>query len=514
MKKTMYINDPCHFNSLRSPYHPTARYNRYVECEVTEEIVRASVDEALDAGADIFANEIYGMVPWYPSRVHPLEEHLDWFYNEYGGKSKEGLLTFTQNGGDFVAIQCDETHKKGKEYFISYRLNDHHGMTGEVTPENAMVRWVTKFYIDHPEYRIGDEQPNVPWAKRHLDFRFPEVVNYKLEILYELIENYDLDGLMIDFLRSPVLFNQNKTTLEERVEIITAFFASLRAAIDKKAEKTGKLCKLGAKIPMDPEGFALLGIDIKRLSEVGVEFFDIFDYFCARQYYDTVALVKEQSGGKTVFYETSQAPTWRLVNGARTMRLSTMEQYYTTAYLAYKRGADGMSVFNFPWYRSDSENSGVYYTPPFEIFSKMKDEKFLAEQPQYYFEAATENMIPHGFDLKSAVFENGTEQSFFMDLEQPLGGFGEKGFLRLESTQELTACGFAVSINGIALEECETMEEPFPVVYVSNVSTPAQSKQYAVPSSILKNGKNRVCIRSRVPEGESVQLYLVSLMLP
>lgn len=60
--------------------------------------------------------------------------------------------------------------------------------------------WASEFSKAHPEYR---------WVRRNgkpyhsqLSFGFPEVRKYKLELLKELLDGYDLDGLFVDWIRT------------------------------------------------------------------------------------------------------------------------------------------------------------------------------------------------------------------------------------------------------------------------------------------------------------------------
>ena len=512
-KNLMYISDPSQFCCVSTPYYECPKESARGEITLTDEVLEKAVDEVMDAGVDIFVNEIYGMVPWYPSRVYSLQEHFDWFYNQYGGTQVCGVMNFAAAGGDLVRVQGEQVHRRGGKYYLSYRINDHHGMCRDLTPRNVHPRLVSKFYAEHPEYRINAPQPNYPWAKYHLDFRFREVIDYKLRILAELIENYDIDGLMVDFLRTSVLFNQELTTLEERETVITDFFREIRGMLKEKEAKTGKHCRLGAKIPMDVEGFALLGINIRKLTDAGVEFFSVFDYFCTRQKYDVIDLVKAESGGKQVFLEMSQATTWRKCNGMRLMRLSTSEQLATTAYAAYGHGADGITLFNFPWYRAGNEVAFEKLEPPFGMFNTLKNESLLGTLPQYYFEAATENMIPHGNDLQGFSFVNGSDYRFDVDVRKPSGGYTEDGVFCLESVQNLENVKFEVRLNGEALRENNDLEELYPIVYRSNLAQREQRKRYAVPMGLLKEGKNTVSVRCLTEQEEAIHLFFMGILI-
>lgn len=106
-KKIYYDHDPCLFFSP-SPYNPNG------ERLITEDRLKAAVDEAADGGADVFVSEFYGMVPWYPSSVYPMEEHIEWFEETFGKSGTTEYSVFQKDGGDYLKTLCEEAHQKKK----------------------------------------------------------------------------------------------------------------------------------------------------------------------------------------------------------------------------------------------------------------------------------------------------------------------------------------------------------------------------------------------------------------
>ena len=58
----------------------------------------------------------------------------------------------------------------------------------------------SKFSAQHPEFRWHGQNGKIYHSQ--LSFAFPEVREYKLSILKELLANYDLDGLFLDWIRT------------------------------------------------------------------------------------------------------------------------------------------------------------------------------------------------------------------------------------------------------------------------------------------------------------------------
>lgn len=89
-----------------------------------------------------------------------------------------------------------------------------------------------KFARDHPEYvKNGD-----------FNYAIPEVRAYAKSILRELIEDYDIDGLFLDYMRH--FRNQTEETVLELVR-------DVRIAMDEKGRKTGNRLELKIRLPAD-----------------------------------------------------------------------------------------------------------------------------------------------------------------------------------------------------------------------------------------------------------------------
>ncbi len=466
------------------------------ESFLKQERIAAAVDEAIDSGVDVFAAEIFGMVPWYPSKVYPAEEHERWFEDTFEKSGGNVYSDFAKKGNDMLEIMCGETHEKGAEFWLSYRVNDFHGMTAPVTQSTAKSVYISRFYMEHQDQLIGEPQSNCPFARYMLDFQYEDVREYKLALIQELIENYDIDGFSVDFLRVPTLFNLNTTTSEQRLEIMLDFLGSIRRMLDDKTARTGQEYYLGVKIPIDMDSYDKLGIDVTAYEkEAGVNVFFVFDFYNTRQDYETLDHVRKNTEHSLVNFEMSDCTTWTKGGIFRESRGTTKEQFYTTAYMAYLHGADGVSLFNFAFYRY-AEEFGSAYDPPFEVVKGLKDMDFLAAQPQHYFEGATENKLIHDFDLAAVSWKPGESHTFDMEMRPPANGWTTDGVLRLESfNSEIAGLDLEVRINGNALRTTELEEkEPYEDPYDSCLGKLKNWLGYLVPKDILTDGVNKVTV--------------------
>lgn len=510
-KAILYFNDSGHITN-ESPY------NRERSGIVTRARIEASVREATDAGCDVFVSEIYGMVPWYPSEVYSVEEHLEWFYNEFGGSGSNGFLTFAKNGNNYLNMQIDQTHEAEKLFFFSYRMNDLHGLAQGDNPKTASVLWISKFFIQHPEYRIGETRANNGSARYMFDFRFEEVRNYKLAMIRELIENYDLDGILLDFLRAPAYFSLSKTTSQERQDIMTMFVKEVREMLDRKTAETGKEYYFGVTLPLEDTIYDEMGVNVDRLvSEAGIGMIVFWDYYHTQQNFALLDAVKTAHPDLLCYAMISQAVSYQPDANPAVVRYTTDEQFYTTAYLAYAHKADGISLFNLAFYRNWQYPAGTdgFYEPPFGILKNLKDVDFLAKTPQYYFLGYHYNLGRYSFNLRDVnLSENNPTLEFHLDVHAPEGGFTTDGMLVLEGVTDLVGKQMTVKCNGVVIPETVFTGFDYESPYTQLIGDGDKVRCWLVERELLEEGTNTFTVTIRFSNSTSIQkLQFISLTI-
>jgi len=141
----------------------------------------------------------------------------------------------------------------------SIRMSDVHHASN-------MYRSLTpKIMLDHPEWRIRQADGKIDVA---LDYTFEGVRNHRLAILEELVTNYDIDGLELDFMRSCRYFPAHLA--EERIPIMTEFVGMIRAMMDRVSnEKKSDRFLLGIRVPPSLSECPGLGLDPKTWVQKG-----------------------------------------------------------------------------------------------------------------------------------------------------------------------------------------------------------------------------------------------------
>jgi hypothetical protein len=495
--RVIYSNDTTNITSCVSPFHQARQPLR-------REMIEATVDEVAGLVDAHFLQPGLGMVPMWPSRVLPLAEHYAWIKQRYGQKP-DSFGQFVLNGGDVVKIFIDRCRARGQSPFVSFRMNDaHHKEFVDPKPGDkpggSIGMSVTKFYAEHSEFRI--KPGSLRGADLVHDFAVPEVRAQKLALIRELCENYDLDGLELDFLRFYSYFRAG-TALEQRRAIMTAMVREVRQMLGPKRW----LC---ARVPAFLPALDELGLDLKALVAAGLDMVNASAHYFTTQQHD-LAAIREQTKGASLYFELCHT-IWKgdKVQAGYDVfpyRRATREHLHTSAHLAYARGADGISLFNFAYYRQhgQGEGRGIFGEPPFEALKALRDPQTLAKGPQHWFIAfgwrppgAKPPPVPRKIEL-------GKPAKFNFDLAVPDG----EARLRIQADKSLAGTEWSATFNGEAIPATEDVSEPFVVPYPSMLAKPEELRAWTLPAKLLREGKNSLEVTQK--SGGPVSVVFVDL---
>ncbi|GEP43595.1 hypothetical protein BGE01nite_28860 [Brevifollis gellanilyticus] len=504
----LYSNDTTNITSCVSPFHAARQ-------PLSQKMIEATVDEVTGLVDAHMLQPGLGMVPMWPSKVIPVKEHYAWIKERYGQKP-DSFGQFVINGGDIVQIFIDRCRQQKQAAFISFRMNDaHHKEFSDpkpgVNPGSSIGMSVTRHYVEHPEYRIK------PGSLRGTDlvqnWAVEEVRAQKFALIRELCENYDLDGLELDYLRFYSYFRLDETPLEKRQAIMTSFVRKVRELLDKTA-RDGRRRWLCARVPCHLTALDVLGLDLRGMVAAGLDMVNASDHYFTTQQHDLVA-IREQTQGAALYFELCHT-LWKgekVTAGYDVFpyRRATKEHLQTSAHLAYARGADGISLFNFAYYRQhgQGEGRGTFGEPPFEALKELSDPKALAKQPQHWFIAfgwRAPGMKPPPVPRK---VESGKPQKFNFDIAAPSGGWKQNLRLRIQSDQSLSDTEWQATFNGEPISPTNDASEPFAVPYPSLMGKPEELRVWTVPAKLMREGKNSAEFTSKA--GKTVSITFVDL---
>ncbi|MCF7853933.1 MAG: hypothetical protein K9N51_03975 [Candidatus Pacebacteria bacterium] len=521
--RILYSDDLTHIGSCVSPYHKKGELFR-------PEMMAADVDEVADAGADVHMLQPgLGWTALWRSRVLPFREHYEWVMERYGGGDSI-FDRYMLDGGDVVQVFVDRCRQRGTEPFISLRMNDYHGkelldFSREQIAEYSrriagydtalsLTLFASRFQMEHRDWRLGHDPEGVRditdpavfqkevslrTHTRHarvLNWAVPEVREHKFALIRELCENYDLDGFELDFMRDSYLFPQEATTSEQRRELMTAYCRRVRELLDRTA-RAGQRRRLCVRIPQHPEIYDALGINVASWHAAGVDMFNLSCHYRTEQQTrlpDIVAMAPDADH----YLELTQTPMrlWR--DGIEEFRMTTREQFRTSAHLAYSQGATGISLFNFMYYRRNYERvDAVFSEPPFDVIADLKNPDILADTVQHYFLSPGSNVwgIP-GFALPRRLNPNQPE-AFRLDMAPPRGGWQEPARLRVQAAAPLGSSRIEATFNGCPIDSTPDVAEPYPNPFDrrGGLGRPEELRAWRVPVQSLCAGSNTLELR-------------------
>jgi hypothetical protein len=431
----------------------------------------------------------------YPSEIDPQWKKYTPEQRSPKFPAFDRIMAYIHGGGDPVKDTLEACRRNGKDFFISYRMNDQH-YVGDLT-------WPTHnaFWREHPEYWLGDS--DAPAAKggdnvRLFNYMRPEVRDYYFSILRELCTTYDVDGVELDFQRYPKFFRV--ADLPEGRGVMTAFVRRIKTMMEGIGRERGKSLKLGIRIPETLAKCEAAGLDIPEWDKQRlVEMINISSFYIHTIELGIEGFLAATSHAKLygemnyLTYQESGSPK------GSGRRYTTFETYRASALNLFHRGVDGLSLFNYDYVPADRRLAMA------EGLKRITDLDFLRQASKNY-------VVAPGFGTFPAKDERALELVIPDDTTKvPF----DRAVLRIETRQDCTKLQIGVWLNGQALEPLkhEGTELFPPVSQNSAYPAPEVLKFYTVPLARIVAGKNTVKISNLDREKGASELRSMELAL-
>ncbi len=223
----------------------------------TKEMVEAAMPLLVDQYQGLGVTHIFWNVNYqrvgYRSAVWPSywddpdpEQNISSWPRSYYELHKLGI-------DDIFAVVIPRCREQHISPWISLRMNDHH-YTGNPTCVSELFRM-------HPELRTNK-------GKGLWDYTRPEVREFYLKLLVEVLQRYDVDGLELDWVRTPPRFEAAER--ERGRACLTEFVRAARRETQAAAGRRGHPVRLAVRVPDTPE-FALgMGFDAAGWAREGL----------------------------------------------------------------------------------------------------------------------------------------------------------------------------------------------------------------------------------------------------
>ena len=458
-------------------------------------IIQSSIDELEDTGIDVhMISPGVGRVPFWPSRVLPLDKHYDWFYETYSVVGDSSFTNYASMNKDLLKIMNDRCREKNIGAFVSYRVNDHHFL--DAVDDNPMSpgrsQEICQFYYDHPEYRIGDDLGDTYQRVHNWIYQAPR--DFIFERIEEICENYDIEGLQLDFFRWPSYFDIGATSSSQRKAIMTGFVERVRKLLNRTS-KPGQHRYLGIRVPSYNDTYDNLGIDLEDMCDAGVDFINFALHYHTSQQNELTTILSSVPDRIKTFYEVTYTISWLYVSPTeRHYRYLTEQMLTTTAHLAYEDGIDGISAFNFQYYRDATWDTA--YEPPYSVFAKLADPTQCSADTKQHYVIADIADSPAGWtnQLPQSCAQN-TSYNFTFRMAPPDSGWSGNWRLRIMSNANISGTTWQVKLNGNTLSGNGDVSEPYDADYDPEWDNSNWYKAFTAPSNYFISGNNTTTVK-------------------
>lgn len=264
-------------------------------------------------------------------------------------------------GTDPLQLMVDFCHQHGIELFWSHRMNDMHDASP--TPE-----LMTDFKKAHPEYLMGGKK-----AAMCYDYAVPQVREKFLECCEEVIRNYDVDGIELDWFRHLFVFKSvvgGGVASDEEREMIHDMMRKLRALMDQEGLRRKRPLLLAVRVPDSRAYSRQVGLDYEQwLKEDLVDLLIVNDYIKLEPWanfprfasqYDVPAYASMESRRLSLM-DVAPGTMTNPEGGGETVNA----RFRSEAYSAWLSGMNGIHTYN-------------RFDPQDEILRQIGDPRVLA----------------------------------------------------------------------------------------------------------------------------------------
>ena len=247
MKKPrlIYYNDAHHFNAKR--IEPPASIHK----------LQWPVDEVLGTGVDLLVLGLgYADVYFHNSKVGRVVGQMKEVWANYIDWRIMRMVEEAQKmGTDQVREAIKRGHEMGLAVFPSLKLQ---ASSPPGSERCGLLKW------NHgAEVCIGEEG-RAEWC---YDFAHELVRQEKLAVLREILEDYEADGIELDFMFDSYYFKQDE--IEKNIPLMNRFIAEIREMANAIGNQQGREIPIMVRVDLEKEKNLLMGLDVETWLKEG-----------------------------------------------------------------------------------------------------------------------------------------------------------------------------------------------------------------------------------------------------
>lgn len=263
----------------------------------------------------------------------------------FGEKNESRNITaeLIARGTDPLLAVTGFAHKNDIEAFWSFRMNDTHDVAHR--PDKPYFLF-PEFKEQHPEWLIGnwkDRTQHGRWSS--VNYAIPEIRDLAYRFVEEVCQNYDVDGVEMDFFRHLTYFKSSAfggIASAEECEMMTGLLRRIRTMSEAEGMKRGRPILLAVRVPDDADYCRDLGLDVEQWMKEGlIDMLITTGYFRLHSWQHSVEWAHRHG---VSIYPALTDP--RVKGGDGPYQRSSADAYRGRAARAWAAGADGMYCFN------------------------------------------------------------------------------------------------------------------------------------------------------------------------
>ena len=188
-------------------------------------------------------------VAHHRSRLLPVLQH-------------RGIVKWRQQGIDYFERLIQEGRRRGKEIWWGLRMNEvERGHQNGLNGASVTLQERNPVKAAHPDWLTRSW-----WWQGFWNYAVKDVREYRLKVIEEVVQQYDFDGVHLDFLRhTPHLAPGPPWQLRHH---LTRFLTDVRTMLQKRAAERGRPILLAVRIPDSVAGAHTDGFDVETWAQL------------------------------------------------------------------------------------------------------------------------------------------------------------------------------------------------------------------------------------------------------
>ncbi len=409
-----------------------------------------------------------------------------------------------RHGTDPLQVMVDFAREHDLEIFWAMRMNDIHDAG------NPLL--MSQLKREHPEWLFGSPEHRPPhglWSG--IDYGRSEVRELAFRYIEEVADNYDVDGVLLDFFRHPALFKRvawGEIAGEEELNALTELLGRVRERTREIGARRGKPILIAVRVPDSVAFNRAIGIDLEEWLVDGlIDLLIPTGYFRLSEWEESVELGRRYGVPVYPSLDESRVSDAHSIQPGRT----AIQSYRARAMNLWQAGAAGIHLFNMfrpthPMLHEIGSPESLVGTDK-AYYASFRGNTGYGSSRRWVSASAEYNVVPVLTPDSPMKLEEGAPLLINLpvgeDVEASVAaGFTPRITLRLVASDDVAAEDVSVRLNGHPLASAEQ----------------ASALEYPVGREWLRRGDNRLEVSladasSPVGKSPSHSLYDVQLQV-